>query len=170
MKTTRILFRWGAVVAVTMAISLPVWAGNKVLMEKEGKELVSINEQVIKALPNVRNNSQVKLEANVVQRNGKTEIQIQHLSFTPQAGQEKTERRAVSTRPPRAHKTVGKAERVSTGGGVALSSEAMKAKIDELKAAHPKVRFVELDTRSLAAPSSKSHGKSSRTFVAMWDD
>lgn len=140
-------------------------------MEKEGKELVSINEQVIKELPNVQNNSQVKLEANVVQRDGKTEIHIQSLSFTPEAGVGKVENKAASTAPAaRTAEPAAKNEKITTGGAAALSSDDMKKKIDELKAAHPKVRFVEVDKAAVQTPAAKSNEKPGRAFIAEWDD
>lgn len=172
MRTMPLNHRIGTLAALTGILTMPVWAGNKILMEKEGKELVSINEQVIKELPNVQNNSQVKLEANVVQREGKTEIHIQRLSFAPGEGDGKVKNKSAQPSAPAAKKSesAAKPEKAVAGGASALSSDDMKVKIDEMKTAHPKLRFVEVDKAAVQTPELKESGKPGRAFIAIWDE
>ncbi len=155
--------------------SSSAWAGNAVLMQEKAKELVSVNEQAIKELPGIQDNSRIKLEADIVRRDGKTEVHVQRLSIIPEPNAKitpaNTKVRKRHIQPP---VTSG---RIETGGGAsvatksnALTNEDVIAKVDELSVAHPSLHFVELSGAEAKAMNLESGGKPKKVFAAFWDE
>lgn len=71
-------------------MAAPTLADNTAMMSRQADHVIQINNEILKQLSGVPSNSQVSLSADVVQRNGKTELRIGTVDVGPAPGKGST--------------------------------------------------------------------------------
>lgn len=118
-------------------MAAPTLADNTAMMSRQADHVIQINNEILKQLSGVPSNSQVSLSADVVQRNGKTELRIGTVDVGPAPGKGSTAAGAKDVPIPRARRT--RARPVQFGPVLPPQATGMPAprKRDDKPAAEP---------------------------------
>ncbi len=180
MKSRRFVYSIAIVICISILPVIPAHAGNKWMMKKMEQNLIKLNNEVIRQIGAVEDNSRVSLKARIIQGPGDDNhlIVIESLEITPGTDETSGEIQETSPSDYETYISYQSMDIPDTAGpwetgapdshGSALPDD-MSRYLDDLKKEHPGAKIVPLHPDTIDRIDWKdSDKKPKKAFLLFW--